>query len=435
MTDDKIAEYKTRYSMDDTLKILDAVPLKRDLSPDHMLVEITNRAAIAHLAIERGLKYLLARACGTVKHKHSLGQFYKQLSELDKTTADQLADAFDDAVQFFGYNPNSNGFGHLRSLQTYLSLTGSDDAFQGLRYWAIGEPEHRAMQTLFLVLHRELLYFLTRLFWTAPETVSTRVERRISDALYNNRHISGGEGDTETETSVRLYQAWLRSHDSGRHVIRDIKRSAFDVGDEFANRIVREAYDGLSASEDDAVQYFLLTLEYLPKGSQPRPTDATPVVQFNANETQGFFTTPSGSDLGWLEKRHDNSWLVQPWIHSDSAPPAIVQSLADAKSYVVNSLTRMLRVHVNNEIRDSRIVTRFDFFISRFTRDWDNILVGKRPDYEFEFWDDEHGLVVGDEVKARMEPNTQSAIEGLVIEVKGCKVVVEGTEIPSSRVP
>ena len=57
MTDDKIAEYKTRYSMDDTLKILDAVPLKRDLSPDHMLVEITNRAAIAHLAIERGLNH------------------------------------------------------------------------------------------------------------------------------------------------------------------------------------------------------------------------------------------------------------------------------------------------------------------------------------------------------------------------------------------
>ena len=122
-------------------------------------------------------------------------------------------------------------------------------------------------------------------------------------------------------------------------------------------------------------------------------------------------------------------------MHSGSAPPAIVQSLADAKSYVVNSLTRMLRVHVNNEIRDLRIVTRFDFFISRFTRDWDSILVGKRPDYEFEFWDDEHGLVVGDEVKARMEPNTQSAIEGLVVEVEGCKVVVEATEIPSSRVP
>ncbi len=433
MTEDRIAEYKTRYSMDDTLRLLDAVPLKPDLSRDHMLVGITNRAAIAHLAIERGLKHLVERAGGAFKHEHGLGQFYRQLSRLDQATADQLADAFDDAVQFFGYNPNSKGFCHLRSLGDYLSQTGSKDAFQRLRYWAIGESE--PTQPPYLVLHRELLYYLTRLLWTAPETVTARVERLIFDALYKDRQISWVEGDTETEASVRLYRDWLRSHDSGRHAIRDIKQSAFEVGDEFANRIVREAYDELSVSDDDAVRYFLLTLEYLPKGSQPRPADAAPVVQFNANETRGFFATPSGSDLGWLEKRHDNSWLVQPWIHSDSAPPAIVQSLADAKNYVVNSVTRMLRVHVDDEPRDLRIVSRFDFLISRSAADWDSVLAGKSQDYELEFWDDAHGLVVGDEVKARMESNTHSAIEGLVVEVEGCRVVVEGTEIPSSRVP
>ena len=48
--------------------------------------------------------------------------------------------AFDDAVRFFRYNANATGFRQFRTLEDYLFKVGNKNAFDALRYWAIGEP-------------------------------------------------------------------------------------------------------------------------------------------------------------------------------------------------------------------------------------------------------------------------------------------------------
>ena len=176
---DTMERYKIQESVADVISILDSAPMHRDLLPDKMTVQLTNRMPIAHLAIERGLKALIADAGGETAHIHSLHKLYGDLREYDKDSkdskdsadflaeaADFLAEAFKDAVRFFGYNVNVRGFKHFRSLDVYLSRVGTENAFNALRYWAIGESPKggNPIPSISPLIHRELLYALRCLF-------------------------------------------------------------------------------------------------------------------------------------------------------------------------------------------------------------------------------------------------------------------------------
>ena len=58
---DTMERYKIQESIADVISILDSAPMHRDLLPEKMIVQLTNRMPIAHLAIERGLKALVRR--------------------------------------------------------------------------------------------------------------------------------------------------------------------------------------------------------------------------------------------------------------------------------------------------------------------------------------------------------------------------------------
>ena len=132
-----------------------------------MIVQLTNRMPTAHLAIERGLKALIADVGGTTEPIHSLNKLYRDLWKYDKDSADFLAEAFGDAVGFFGYDVNAKGFGHFRSLGDYLSKVGTEKAFDALRYWAIGEPPKGENPIPYISppIHRELLRAVWCLFF------------------------------------------------------------------------------------------------------------------------------------------------------------------------------------------------------------------------------------------------------------------------------
>ena len=136
---DTMERYKIRASIKDVIAILDSAPIHRDLIPEANLVQLTNRAPIAHLAIERGLKALINEAGGSVEETHGLHRLYRDLKGRDQESGDYLAMAFQDSVGFYGYNVNAKGFGQFRSLDDYLSRVGTEKAFEALRYWAIGE--------------------------------------------------------------------------------------------------------------------------------------------------------------------------------------------------------------------------------------------------------------------------------------------------------
>ena len=438
---DTMERYKIEASVKDVIAILDSSPVHRDLIPETNLVQLTNRIPIAHLAIERGLKALIAEAGGPEEHIHGLNRLYRDLKECDQESADFLALAFDDAVSFFGYNVNVKGFEQFSSLDDYLSRVGTEKTFESLRYWAIGETGTAESPIPYISppIHREMLCALWCLFIPGRrETVSERVECVVLRAMYNGRRISLRSSDTSKECSLQWYVDWLvKEHSTRRDALEAAVRQNFAVkgGDEFVSQILRDAYADLSQSKDPAVLYFIRTLRYLPQGSQMRSPNAVAEVEWlGQDQTSGMVKTPAGTYLGFLEKYADGAWGIEP--HEDGLVQTtdIARTLTDAKAYLVNRLTRQVTAIINGESRQLRIVTEKDLFplAARYIGvESAADILSVTQTYDLEFWDVEHGISPGDEVSVELPDDENhklaSVIEGTVIEVTEHKVAVAGT--------
>ena len=438
---DIVEKYKIQKSIEDVISILDSAPIQRDLILETNLVQLTNRMPIAHLAVERGLKALIADVGGPKEYGHSLNKLYRALNKCDAKAANFLEVAFQDAVKFFRYNVKDKGFGHFRSLKDYLSKVGKKKDFDALRYWAIGESPKGGSPIPYISppIHRELLCALWCLYLPSRrETVSDRVERAVADAMFSRRHIAYGSDETDKEKAVRWYRNWLtRDHATRCDALAEAVHKNFMVGDnEFVFQTLREAYADLKRSEDPAVQYFLQTLSYLPKGSQRRGADARPEVKWNSNmKTKGMVVTPAGSCLGYVEKSANGAWAIIPQEEGLVQVTAVAEALADARAYLVNRLTREVVVTVSGESKQLRIVNDNDFFpIFAWSRSRETAIdmSHSASRCELEFWDDQHGLIVGEEISVELPSanngRSVSILEGTVVAVEKQNVSVAGTE-------
>ena len=105
-----------QFSLDDVIHILEHEPVQPDLVPEITITRIMNRGPVAHLSIERALKFLIERANGTWEKSHSL---HIHLEELRKNVPDSAAfldKVFDEAVNYYRIKPNSSGKGHFKNL-------------------------------------------------------------------------------------------------------------------------------------------------------------------------------------------------------------------------------------------------------------------------------------------------------------------------------
>ena len=444
---DTMERYKIRASIKDVVAILDSAPIHRDLIPEANLVQLTNRVPIAHLAIERGLKALISEACGSAEETHGLHRLYRDLKGCDQESADYLAVAFQDSVGFFGYNVNAKGFRQFRSLDDYLSRVGTDKAFEALRYWAIGETGkgESPMPYISPLMHREILCALWCLFLPSRrETVSERVEHEVREAMFSRRHIHWGAEDTSKERSVYWYTNWLlKKHTTCRSALEEAVRQDFAIkeDDKFVSQTLRDAYTDLCQSKDPAVLYFIRTLTYLPQGSQIRNADAVPEVEWlNRDQTSGMVKTPAGTPFGFIEKYADGTWGIEPQEEGLVQVSDIAETLADAKAYLVNRLTRQVTATINGESKQLRIVTERDFLPTAVWHteiESSTDLMPYTPTYELEFWDVDHGIRTGDEISIELPSDTShkflSILEGTVKTVSEHKVLVEGMERITSR--
>ena len=365
--------YKIQASIEDVISILDSSPIQRDWIAETNVVQLTNRVPIAHLAIERGMKALITEAGRSAKPTHGLHNLYRALKEGNQESADYLARAFEDAVRFFGYNVNSKGFKQFRSLDDYLTKVGTDKAFEALRYWAIGESGRgeSPISYISLPIHRELLCALSCLFLPSlRETVSSRVECEIANAMFNRRDIHYSYDDAGRKQSVARYRNWLfGEHATRRSALKEAVRRRFTIqdSDEFVSRILSDAYADLQQSKDPAVRYYLRTLTYLPKGSQQRTPDAIPEVEwFDDMKTNGVVVTPAGTHLGFIRQYADGGWGIAPKIEGSSQVTDVAEAVADAKAYLVRRLTKQVIVTVHGESKQLRIVNERDSFPTMF---------------------------------------------------------------------
>ena len=431
---DTMDRYKIQESIKDTIAILDSAPIHIDLIPETNAVQLTNRAPIAHLAIERGLKALICKVRGNWKHMHSLDKLHGDLRDCDAASADYLDESFEDAVRYFGYDVDDDRFEHFRSLEDYLVKVGTKEHFEALRYWAIGESsDENPIPYISPPVHRELLCTLWCLFFpNRRETVSDRVERKVAHAMFDGRLISYDANDTQKKQSVQWYKNWLcNTHTSSRLALKEAVDKGFAItDDEFVNETLRDAYNELQQSKDPAVQYYIRTLEYLPKDSQRRNPDAIPEVEWHGqDQTNGSVLTPTGTCLGFIEKYADGAWGITPLEGGLVQVAEIAKSMADAKHYLVNRLTRQVTATINRESKQLRIVSEHDFFLPH-NPSW--TLGVEDSVYEVELWDANHGLRPSDEVSMELQsetmPESVSVLEGKVTAVEKQSVSVTGTD-------
>ena len=437
-TFDTMELYKIQYSIEDSIRIFDESPVKRNIVADVNKVQLGNRGSMAHLAIEKGLKSLISGYGGPLQNIHDLNVLYNDLTNSNKDLGEFLAIAFDDAVKSFRYNVKDNKLKHLGSIGDYLSKAGTKFVFMELRYWSLGESGTGIdpFQYVQLPIHREILYSI----WCFladddpnPETVSSRVERTVRQAMFNNRTWSSGE--TQKEKSIRWYKSWLfDKHKSCRDALKEAVEKSFHIyKDEFINQTVRNAFVELKQSKDDAIRYFAISLTYLPEGSQKRNPDAVPCVEWhNKDQTRGSVKTPGQTYLGVVEKYVDRSWGITPSEEGLVMVKAIAISLKDAKNFLVNRLTERIVFEVNGEERHLRIVKK-RIYERNAGAIYNSGEMELSPEtiHDLELWDIHHGIIPGDRVFVQLpfegeERKIRYKLEGKVEDVSGVKVSIYG---------
>ena len=350
-------------SVEDVIEILENNPVRQDMIPQLNIARVMNRISAAHLSIERTMKFVITEAGGPLVKNHDLPSRLNELRQHEPLSAQFLEEAFTDAVQYYSYNPNASHMKHLQSLEKYLEATGSDQDFQDIRYWELEQSTTGMLvRQIYLSLHLELLRAVGELLMPpgrTKETASLRVETAIlnTTALHNLAYAPG----TEREASVKSFLRWLRGFKSTSEAMTKALREGEAPDDEFATGILRQVHQELTNSSDPAVKYFAQILTVLPR----QPRDAKPCVEWLGSEKYqtGEVSTPGGDNLGFIFRRLDGLWDIQPMRNGPVTIAAIAATQTDARCFLADILTKPARATVNGNERELRIVgEKFDLF-------------------------------------------------------------------------
>ena len=416
--------YIIQYSLEDVIDVLQGAPIQRDMVAQITVVQVMNRIPVAHLSIERAIKFLITEAGGQFDEEHSLEGRLNELNEHDQDAADFLNMAFREAVEHYGYNPNAPYMGHLENLQKYMHETGSNATFQRMRYWELEQSlNDDLIRKIYPSLHLELLHALRELLLDPDrpkDTVKARVERAARAALIDNAR------GTSAEDSVDRYVEWLKRHGNLREAMASAVKENFNIGDDYAQETTRTAYAELMESKDPAVRYFAATLDVLPKQSR----EAIPDVEWLGPEKERFgkVSTPGGMVLGFIERGSDSLWYITPSRNGLARVSAKAQTQTDARCYLADLLTRNARIIIGDEERQVRLVgPEYDLFKrdhGMVTNPWEDTV------FEATFWDAEHGLTNGTSIRLEAPRGNPARVvhvlEGTVTEVENQQVFIRG---------
>lgn len=424
--------FTIRHSIEDVIDILGSTPVKPDLIPQINAVQIVNRAPIAHLAIERGIKALVKEAGGTYEKNHNLRPNFQKLMACNSCAAKFLEAAFDDAVRFYGFKRNSKGFTHLKSIEAYFSVTGNKKAFDRMRYWEIEQPPEEVIGKVSLLIHGELLRALRQLFGCGMDrrTVSQRVEGIVFEALVNDRWAElGHPPGSPKEAEVESYLEWLKGFSFRSEALADAKRRNFDIGNATANSVLVSAYQSLSQVNDPGVRYYLSTLDTLPRQQR----DYIPEVEWlgPAAFQRGLVKSPAGSPLGYIERRTDGLWNIIPEVDGLVRVHTTAETQTDARAWLADLLSHPVTVAVAGTRRSLRLVGEAERLLMK---PWvglgDDTTPPESRTWELEFWDEGHGLELGNEITIEFQENPEEpviqALKGTVSAVDRWKVSVNG---------
>ena len=378
------------------------------------------------------MKSLIEEAGGDFGKHHKLDAHYAKLASCNQQDAQFLAESFEDAVQFYNIDPEADGCGHFLDLGAYLASVGSD--YNSIRYWELGESQDNELIGRFsLTIHGELLRALHQLVDSlgALITVTQRVERIVDEEMFSGKRELSYISDSSKKSDVEWYWQWLNSYLTSCEAMTDAVNRKFDVGNKLANEVLTGAFNALAQNDDPAVQHFVRTLDTILNLLPEQQRDVVPEVKW-VGETEfriGIVSTPAGRRLGYIEKRADGFWNIQPTMGGLTPVSDIAQTWTDAACYLADLLTERATITVDSERGELRFVGEaHSLLISHFRS---NRADASPPQTRnVEFWDDAHGILAGQTIHIavphRQDPLIGAILEGEVTAVDGAKVSVKG---------
>ena len=244
----------------DIIRMIQLAPVQSDLVPDVVINQVLNRIPLAHLTIEKSLKYRIQHAGGKIIRGHGLHTQLDLLRESAQNDAEFLDQAFDRAVSYYDIDATTPINRHYSSLHAYLKATGREKHFAEMRYWSLDQQyDQELIPRIHLLIHVEILYAAYSVFFSQTVlryTLPDRVDEAIKDALAPESNFAYIPG-TSRETDFTVYRQWIQRHDSYEEIIQDAIRCNFETGHFYTNETMRNAVDRLCASTDFAVQHLL----------------------------------------------------------------------------------------------------------------------------------------------------------------------------------
>ena len=423
-----------QISIEDVIRILEDSPARNhSLLPHVTIVEVMNRVSIAHLSIEKAIKYLIRKAGGDFEKEHDLGDTFRELRLYDRESANFLEKAFSAAVKFYGFDSAAKGMNYLARLENYLKATGSPNRFNDIRYWELEDPflERVELQRVELFIHMELMHGLHEILIEPDrprETVESRVERAVGTAI---TALSYGQGTMNAETLSSITE-WAKECGSFGKALCTAVRCDFALENQSAANFSRVVYKTLLEAKDPAVRFFASTLDVLPR----QPRDVVPEVEWLDSKVRrkGRVITAAGDTLGFIERGPHRLWHITPIQSGPVGVSAKAQKQLDAVCYLGKILTRVAQVTLDGEVSFHRIVgeDRFVFKPVRVKclRSKENNDVERM--YKATFWDENHGISVGQEIRLESQRSESEglsishALSGIVREVQGHQASVFG---------
>ena len=207
-------------------------------------------------------------------------------------------------------------------------------------------------------------------------------------------------------------------------------------GHPFIGQRLAAVHRELTESEDPAMQYFLRTLGYLPSGSQPAIRGFVPTVDwFDDTHLRGFVQTPAEENLAYMEKYHDGAWGIEVTPAYRQPMYATAWKLSDAKRWIVGQSTFEIKIERGDDIWTTRVLN--DSILEVITtRGEENPELDRPYKHNLEFWDANHGLLVGDTIVVKQiirdHPQGMYHLAGEVSAVEKHEVTVMGSSMLDS---
>ena len=391
-------------------------PIKRDTILGYNAMLVGEFVEQTHVAIDKGLKWAIKKSGGNPRSTHSWQALLQDLGNLDngQIILDYLREAFIAARKFYCIDISRPEFRHIKTLDSYVNKVGGKEVYHEARYGTLnsitkgdfssGSLSREALRYVLPQAHIEILRALEGLrsydSWqenpSDKDNVIARVERQvvhqIIDSVNDYSAIEGGE-------ILEVFEAWNEDIDCYVDALEFAVRNNFnddscgEMGD-----VLRIAYTKLLNSKDPAVKYRMDTFRYLEKDSQV-PLEGIDLEQClrQVNKSKDFFEicSPSGEHIGFVERHFDGSWSGDAiagvrfvaWGKVDAAWLLLRLGVWPC-DFVINGVARqhLLIGHGYGAI---------GFQLSEGIESAEYVA---KQDWELKFWDNTHGLKVGDRI-------------------------------------